>query len=304
MGANLGAILGLSAVTGITNAANTAITNKANRDLASSQMSWQSAESEVNRNFQREMQQYNNEFNEKMMDKQLDWASPANQVGMLQGAGLNPAVLFSSGSSSPVGSTSGAASAGSAPSGSQPSMPSVGQQIPFQFPNILQSAGSFIKDIADAKHAGADTGRIEKLTNVEFDNWVLKNKGQEMSNVNRQLENDILSATKDEKVRQAFWQTQNAIMDAYLKGDEFDLNQLEKKFKDLNNQIAREDLNIKHEQRLQLAWKTKYAEKIILQDLNESRARTAQSYASAEDLRQSAVGKQIANDVEQAIQSY
>lgn len=277
------------------NAFSTNHANKANAALTREQMQWQTEEAEKNRNFQDAQRVQQNVWQE---DQYLKYSSPSAMVSQMKDAGINPAAVLAGGSSGVVQPFQG--SGGAVGSGSMPGTLVIPSQQAARFDNIAAGVGSFIKDVAEAKKLGADTSRIEKLTNEEFNNWVLKNQGEEIANAAKTIELDILNSTKDTRVRSALVDLQNSIMDGYLKGDQYDLNQLEKRFKHLNNLLAAENIGIKHEEKLQLAWKTKYMEQIILGDLKEQRSRTAANYASARDLSASAEGKELLNNISRA----
>lgn len=136
-------------------------THNYNRWMLKQQMKYNTAEREASQDWQNQQREAQNQFSEDMYNK---YSSPQALVSQYQAAGLNPRLAVDGGQVGSVQASSG--SSGSAPSGAMASMPY--QQSP-DFTQGFVNMANVLKSIAEARKAGAETDKIEKMLNVEFD---------------------------------------------------------------------------------------------------------------------------------------
>ena len=212
--------VGAAMVTGGAGIVSGLMTNQSNADLNSQNLRFSAQEAEKQRQFQKDewtrqfqlqrdewYKQLNAQSEQQWLNfmRQANYNSPVEQSKRLAQAGLNPsALLGGQGSSGLVSAATGninAAPSPSVPSGGSVSgaAASVPSMIPMKNPldGSLSSIGSFIRDIAEANKNDKTVQPFVELLGQQV-------IGQKLQNDWQTFENDILSKTKDVKVRQAF----------------------------------------------------------------------------------------------------
>ena len=146
--------------------------NQLNRDWQTEQAeisrNWQAGQTLQQNQFQKELAAQQQLYNLQSMQQQAKFNSPVYQKQQLLQAGLNPQVYFGqqssfSGSSAQAGGAPSAPSPGSAPGvGSVPGLSPVSYQpLDLKVPQIMQSFGSMMEGLAQAKKAGVETSFLE-----------------------------------------------------------------------------------------------------------------------------------------------
>lgn len=131
---------------------------------------------------------------------QNQWNSPLNQVRLLNQAGINPNSVFA-GQGQVASNQTPQPSSSVAPPVINPT-PYANSASPIGLPQGLSGRGiaelgSFVRDLAEARKAGAETSRLEQTLNEYIENLRLDNEAKRMTN-------DVYRSTKNLKIAQAF----------------------------------------------------------------------------------------------------
>lgn len=212
--------VGAALVTGGAGVISNIMTNESNADLNASNLRFSAQQAEKQRQFQKDewtrqyqlqrdewYKQLNAQSEQQWLNfmREANYNSPVEQSKRLAQAGLNPSALLGGQGSSGLVS----AATGNVHSSPNPSVPSGGtvsgasasapSMIPMRNPldGSLSSIGAFIRDIAEANKNDKTVQPFVELLGQQILSQKLQNEWQT-------FENEILSKTKDVKVRQAF----------------------------------------------------------------------------------------------------
>lgn len=206
---------------------------KLQQEMMREQMAWQSGEAQKNRDFNldmylRQLENYpellslqnnaafdlwrkqaagQNDIWKEQFHLQNKYNSTPAQVRRLLAAGINPSSVF--GGQGQVAVSSMGSSAPSPHSAGTPvlnPLPAGASVSPVGLPtgvtsNLVQELSQFSKNVAEMKKAGMETQQIEELLDLQVQELQEKVYGEKLGNFAKDIQNTILSATKDYKIR-------------------------------------------------------------------------------------------------------
>lgn len=263
------------------------------------QMNWQSEENKLDRDWQEEFYKQQSDISFDKWRKQFDltnaYNTPEAVVKRLQSAGINPNVLFSGGSGASLGGNSTAnPTMQSVGSGGSHSVSPVGlpHTSPVHISSVLNSIGSVVKDIAEAKKLGADTELLERTINDQIRKWKADADSAELGNTMADIQIDIMSQTKDLKVKQEYWRLQNYISDNYQK-----LSQGDKNVQDTATSMAEELVHRAnaHKINIDAGWVDRMNRSLIA--LNKEKAAEARTQADVNT--ENSIYRRFENDIKE-----
>lgn len=173
----------------IGNLIGTNMANKTNQSINKSNNEFNAKEAEKARDFNAAEAEKNRQFQQEMYQKSLDWRSPANQLKLMQEAGLNP-INFQNGTVSD-----------SAPSGATASGPaaSAAGAIPVQNPFSPAAFSQITEALSNAKLKEKQGNEVDARTATEN---ALRDGKVELQNTSIQLNiaNEALTKAQEQKV--------------------------------------------------------------------------------------------------------
>lgn len=289
-------VVGLMALSTGMGLFSTAMTNESNQNInvnnlkfsreeAEKQRQWQSDEWTRQYNIQRDewynqLKSYSDTQWQQFL-REAEYNSPKNQVSRLAQAGLNPsAVLGGQGSSGLISAASG--NIGSVGSPSPPSggtvsgaSASVPSQIPMQSSaSVFQSMGAVLRDLAAASKDNKLTEPMVALLGSQFINQELRNEWQK-------FENEVLSKTKDYKVKQAFADLKNSFADFVVKSALYENYSADTLLKDAERALTVAKERCSNEEYEVLAFNVAHQFETWRADMKLKGSQTASNYASA-----------------------
>lgn len=287
--------------------------NQKNRD-------WQSKEAEKNRNFQayqnekarqwysteyaRELQQSNEAAYQQWLKQQdvsynywmqqQQYNTPQAQVQRLRQAGFNPSAMGLQGSTyGGTGLSAAPASIGS-PNVSVPSVPSGAQASPIgnsSFPvsaDAMNAFSSIFDNISKSAKTSLEAKHTEDLLVSTIQNLVQDTKSKELANEFQDMENFIMSSTKDTKVKQAFQEYKNSVLQGYVSqslGQKYDSEVCLNQAKELTEMLLQDKTSSEVAiAALELSnWQTKFDKQmeVLRTQAQANRGAAAAGYASS-----------------------
>lgn len=213
------AIVGGSFLQGLFNQWSTEDTNFTNMYINQQNQDFAEKENQKNRDFQTSERLGQQQWQTQMYER---YNSVGAMLKQMTDAGINPATLGNQ-----VGQLATPFSGNSSAGTGSSVTPS---PIPMQAPQFNFSAdiADAVSKLADAKKKGAETTRIETLLNSDLESIMLDNNNKALHGQMVAIQNEILDATKNPKIQQAFADYQSAVADVILKGEEFDIKQQQK----------------------------------------------------------------------------
>ncbi len=173
----------------IGNLIGTNMANKTNQGINKSNNEFNAQEAEKARDFNASEAEKNRQFQQEMYQKSLDWRSPANQLKLMQEAGLNP-INFQNGTVSD-----------SAPTGSAASGPaaSAAGAIPVQNPFSPAAFSQITEALSNAKLKEKQGNEIDARTVTE--NAMRDGKVElQNSSIQLNLANESLTKAQEQKL--------------------------------------------------------------------------------------------------------
>lgn len=177
--------IGSSLIGGIGSLLSQGSANRSNERMARENMEFQAEQNQIDREFQVEQWNRNNEYN-----------TPAAQVERLQAAGLNPAMMYGQGGAGSTGNSDLLNSTHSV----SPQMPTIN---PLPFENFINAAGvvsSSLKNLADAKKTGIETQAFEDSLSDRLRSLKAQADNDEAQARHTQLLNDWQKIVNDKKL--------------------------------------------------------------------------------------------------------
>lgn len=266
-----------------------------NRVFGRWQVGQQREENELNRQFQAEQLKNQQDWNREQWNLENEYNSPENQMKLLRAAGINPAAYLAneqglaSAAAAPV--SMGAPSVGSSGSVGTSVTPSMPVQVQNPFAGFAESMRSF----AEAKKAGVESERLDKLMDSELDKLISEKNLNEIGAQIRSIERDILSSTKDTRVKQAVADYEKTLRDVLLSDSQADLVQLKSVTEQLQHMLLSRDIDMKDVDLESMKTRLKYLESDIKATIDEKRASAQESRAKADEASASAEQTKIFN---------
>lgn len=269
--------------------------NAKNRD-------WQTAEAEKNRQFQQSMfgQSLAQQTSEREASQQYQsdqWQNQFNQE--LQHrfdlpTGVNPAVYFSShGAASGVGGSVSAPSnsAPGSPSGSMPGsvagLNSVGYQpLNLQVPQLMDSLGSMMSGLANAKKAGVETSFLEQTMKDKIREAVANANMAELNAALTGLDKKIKESTLPVNIKRAYSEYEKLLSEIDLVGEKILTEQQEQELKastvDLNKALRDYNKSAKNKIDVELSFLPSFITSQILANRGSAALSNAQAQTENE----------------------
>lgn len=157
----MGPLIGSAAIGAVGSLLGIGASQSANKWMMRQQMKYNTSEREASQAWQDQQRRLQNQYSEDMYNQ---YSSPVALARQYKQAGMNPGLMMQGGSAGSVQASSG--SSGSAPSGAMPSMPYMNAP---DFTQGFVNIANVFKSLAEAKKAGAETTKLEKMLQVEFD---------------------------------------------------------------------------------------------------------------------------------------
>lgn len=248
------------------------------------------------------LQNQQQEYNLQSMARQAEYNSPVYQRQQLQAAGINPNVYFGQQSSfsGSSGIAGGSPSAPAAPSSPQASGNFGLNPIGFQpshlnIANIASSVGGMIRDLAEAKKLGVETGLLPDEISAKIRSMNAQTDLNAALKIGQQISNELQNAKLPYAFRMAQTELEQALKNLELTEQNTltskSQEQVNKALDRMNNELA--NLHGKEAEKLGLDIKTYMIN--LKSILNLRSAQTAESSASASSLSQDSISKQIQN---------
>lgn len=248
------------------------------------------------------LQNQQQEYNLQSMAKQAEYNSPVYQRQQLQAAGINPNVYFGQQSSfsGSSGIAGGSPSAPYAPSSPQASGNFGLNPIGFQpshlnIANIASSVGGMIRDLAEAKKLGVETGLLPDEISAKIRSMNAQTDLNAALKIGQQISNELQNA----KLPYAFRMAQTELEQALKNLELTEQNTLTSKSQEqVNKAVERmnDALTKLHGKEYEkLALEVKHWMINFDSIIKQRSAQTAESYASASSLTQDSISKQIQN---------
>lgn len=248
------------------------------------------------------LQNQQQEYNMQSMAKQAEYNSPVYQRQQLQAAGINPNVYFGqqssfSGSSGIAGGSPSAPAAPSSPqaSGSFGLNPIGFQPSHLNIANIASSVGGMIRDLAEAKKLGVETGLLPDEISAKIRSMNAQTDLNAALKIGQQISNELQNAKLPFAFRMAQTELEQALKNLELTEQNTltskSQEQVNKALERMNNELS--NLHGKEAEKLGLDIKTYMIN--LKSILNLRSAQTAESSASASSLSQDSISKQIQN---------
>lgn len=248
------------------------------------------------------LQNQQQEYNLQSMARQAEYNSPVYQRQQLQAAGINPNVYFGqqssfSGSSGIAGGSPSAPAASASPqAGGSFGLNPIGfQPSHLNIANIASSVGGMIRDLAEAKKLGVETGLLPDEISAKIRSMNAQTDLNAALKIGQQISNELQNA----KLPYAFRMAQTELEQALKNLELTEQNTLTSKSQEqVNKAVERmnDALTKLHGKEYEkLALEVKHWMINFDSIIKQRSAQTAESSASASSLTQDSISKQIQN---------
>lgn len=245
------------------------------------------------------------EYNKENLALQAQYNSPVYQSQELQKAGLNPAVYYGQQASFAGSSLPSLPSGGSVPSGAQSPMPSGVHGLnplpynpsTFQIGGFINSIGSALKSMAEARKIGVETGMLPEEIAAKIRSLNTQSDLSTVMKVAQEYANWMHEAKLPYRYKMAALDVEKAVADLELTNENKYTQQSVQRVNDALVRLHDSQSSLNDKEREKLGVEVMMLPNLLKSQINANIASAEQSYASASESRASAEQIQLFNRI-------